>query len=548
VTCSNHRNNRTPLTHVTVCGWPAEWNFTPDFFRCSLHRIIVIAVIAVFCTYPLACGSAKDPSSSNSPQSFLSPTENPLVAEYFVSSPLGGQVRVEFGLDTSYNRQTAWYDFSPGENGISILVAGMKPSTPYHMRAEVRSDGNFWFDADHVFVTGPLPSTNFPSLVVTRPAESANSIENAGVELINLTEPVSNLMEAVVADRDGNFIWFYDVGADQANVPYPIRFLPNGHVLINIQSGATGTTALREIDLAGRIIRQLDASALQQTLQSLGYSVKALGFHHDFLPLINGHLIVLANSVQDFTDLAGYPGITHVTGDLLIELDANWNPVWFWSSFDHLDPNRHLMGLPDWTHSNAVGYTPDDGNLLLSVRNQSWILKIDYRDGAGSGDVLWRLGEAGDFTLTSADPNDWFYAQHFPSLISTDGSAMTMAIFDNGNLRILDDNGTTCGPAPAPACYSRATIFQIDQSARTATLVWQNRPGPYSFWGGSINQLLNTDVEFDMSAPFPQVPASRVLELTQTDSPKIVWQMDIQNGHAYRAYRIPSLYPSVSWK
>jgi hypothetical protein len=283
-------------------------------------------------------------------------------------------------------------------------------------------------------------------------------------------------------------------------------------------------------------------------LQSLGYSVNAFSFHHDFLPLTNGHMIVLANAIQDFTDLAGFPGITHVAGDLLIELDAQWNPIWFWSSFDHLDPNRHLMGLPDWTHSNAIVYTPDDGNLLLSVRNQSWILKIDYRDGAGSGDILWRLGEAGDFTLTSGKPSDWFYAQHFPSLVSTDGSVMAMAVFDNGNLRILDDNGTTCGLATAPACYSRATIFQIDQSARTATLLWQDRPGLYSLWGGSINQLQNTNIEFNMSAPFPQVPASRVLELTQADSPQTVWQMDIEKGHAYRAYRIPSLYPGVSWR
>ena len=546
VTRSYFRNNRTLLTNITVCGWSPGSNFKPDLLCYSLP---LSTVIAVFCTYLLACGSAKDPSSLNSPKSFLSPTENPLVAEYFVSSPLGGKVRVEFGVDTSYERQTAWYGVSPGQNGISILVAGMKPSTSYHMRAEIRSDGDgdSWFDADRVFVTGPLPSTAFPSLIVTRPADSLNVEEN-GVELINLTEPISNLMEAVVADRDGNPIWFYDVGADQGNIPYPIRLLPNGHILINLQSGATGATSLREIDLAGRIIRQLDASTLQQTLQALGYRVEALGFHHDFLPLTNGHVIVLASCLQDFTDLAGYPGITHVVGDLLIELDADWNPVWFWSSFDHLDLNRHLLGLPDWTHSNAVVYTPDDGNLLLSVRNQSWILKIDYRDGAGSGDVLWRLGDAGDFTLIDSNPSDWFYAQHFPSLISTDGSAMTVAIFDNGNLRILDANGTTCGPAPAPACYSRAAIFQIDQSTRTATLVWQNRPGSYSFWGGSINQLPNTNIEFAMSAPFPTVRASRLLEVTQTDSPQITWQMDIQNGYAYRAYRIPSLYPGVSWK
>jgi len=81
-----------------------------------------------------------------------------------------------------------------------------------------------------------------------------------------------------------------------------------------------------------------------------------------------------------------------------------------------------------------------------------------------------------------------------------------------------------------------------------ATVAWQDTPGPYSYWGGSINQLPNSNVEFDMSAPFPAVVGSRVLEVTQTDMPQTVWQMDIQKGHAYRAYRIPSLYPGVSWK
>jgi len=35
--------------------------------------------------------------------------------------------------------------------------------------------------------------------------------------------------------------------------------------------------------------------------------------------------------------------------------------------------------------SNAVIYSASDGNSLLSMRNQAWILKIDYGDGAGTG-------------------------------------------------------------------------------------------------------------------------------------------------------------------
>ena len=132
--------------------------------------------------------------------------------------------------------------------------------------------------------------------------------------------------------------------------------------------------------------------------------------------------------------MPGYPGVIKVLGDALIDIDLNGNVAWAWSGFDHgLDINRHLQGLPDWTHSNAIVYTAD-GNLLLSMRHQSWILKIDYENGTGSGDILWRLGEDGDFALAGGDPRDWFYAQHYPNLISTDGSKMILDIWDNGNL------------------------------------------------------------------------------------------------------------------
>jgi hypothetical protein len=123
-----------------------------------------------------------------------------------------------------------------------------------------------------------------------------------------------------------------------------------------------------------------------------------------------------------------------------------------------------------------------------------------------------------------------------------------MAVFDNGNLRVLDKNGTECGSPGGPACYSRAIVLQIDEGSKIASILWQYTPGPYSIWGGSINQLANGNVEFDMSAPFPELKSSRVLEVSQADTPQIVWQMDIQEGHAYRAYRMPSLYPGVSWK
>ena len=141
-----------------------------------------------------------------------------------------------------------------------------------------------------------------------------------------------------------------------------------------------------------------------------------------------------AKITKDYTDLPGYPGTTSVIGDALVDIDPNGNVVWGWSAFDYLDVNRHLQGLPDWTHSNAIVYTAD-GNLLLSMRHQSWILKIDYANGAGSGNLLWKLGEDGDFTILGVIPSQWFYGQHHPLILDASGFRqpwpfMTTEIFE----------------------------------------------------------------------------------------------------------------------
>jgi hypothetical protein len=424
------------------------------------------------------------------------------------------------------------------------------------MHANVQCSGNTFETSDETFTTGPLPSTPFPSLTVTRPDPSLSANETPGVELVNIFAPGFNVIQGFFTDRDANPIWYYDVGAAQGNAPYTMKLLPNGHMLFSITRSITAGTIIREVDLSGQTIREIDTATLGSKMQQAGFHFAPTGFHHDFLVLPNGHLIVLVNFFQSFTDLPGFPGSTNVLGDGLVDLDENWNPVWAWSAFDHLDVNRHPNGLPDWTHSNAIIYSPSDGNLLLSMRHQSWILKIDYNNGAGTGNVLWRLGYQGDFALSQGDdPSLWFYYQHYPSLISQNGPQTTLAVWDNGDNRVLDTNGDLCtNPAansPNP-CYSRGVVLSVDESTRVADLVWADSPGYWSIWGGSIQQLASGNIEFDLNAPaFPPAPnvASEVQEVTQTTPPQLIWKMDIAPVpvYAYRAYRVPSLYPGVSW-
>ena len=60
-----------------------------------------------------------------------------------------------------------------------------------------------------------------------------------------------------------------------------------------------------------------------------------------------------------------------------------------------------------------MSWSPADGNLIVSVRHQDWVIKIDYAHGHGDGHVIWRLGQGGDFAVISSDPSPWFSHQHY---------------------------------------------------------------------------------------------------------------------------------------
>lgn len=472
----------------------------------------------------------------------MSSTANPLVAQYIVrhSGP-GFTVWVEFGTDTTYGRKTSIVSQSlsvAGESAVNVLVAGMLPQTTYHMRAHADSSTGSWVDQDKTFTTGALPTLQpTPQFKITTGASTAAPAP--GIELLSLVAPTGNpnspnLFSGIATDLKGRIIWYCPQPAE------PLKLLPNGHFIYQVG------TDLQEVDLTCTVVRDVSLAQVNQSLQAHGYSFPPLNtFHHDMLVLPNGHWIALAQVTENVDGLTGYTGPTPVMGDLILDIDTTGNVAWVWSTFGHLDPNRHLQGLPDWTHSNALVYTAD-GNLLLSMRHQSWVIKIDYENGAGSGNILWKLGEDGDFTLLGGDPSQWFYGQHNPFIVGVDGGQTTMAVYDDGNLRI-DSSGVACGStSTAPSCYSRAAIFQVNEDTRVANLLWQNLPGFYSFWGGSIAKLSNGDVEYANSDPFSTL-SSEIIEVTY-DNPQIVWKMDITNAWTYRGNRIPSLYPGVTWQ
>src|SRR5438034_155394 len=105
----------------------------------------------------------------------ITPTPHPLVAKYTFLAPPRASVKIEFGPDTNYGRET-WAQRAPRHGGeVEILVAGMRSNTLYHMRAQVTlGDGLHFVDDDHTFITGDLPVSRLPNLVAqTTPGQNA---------------------------------------------------------------------------------------------------------------------------------------------------------------------------------------------------------------------------------------------------------------------------------------------------------------------------------------------------------------------------------------
>ncbi|MGB2663807.1 MAG: aryl-sulfate sulfotransferase [Candidatus Acidiferrum sp.] len=474
-------------------------------------------------------------------------TANVQVANYTIAPAAAGNVSVQFGTSTNYGL-TTWTQPVPNGGGpVNLFVAGMKISTLYHMRGVVQfADGSTFYDADQTFTTQAISVANLPVVSTTT---TPGATPQSGVELLDLAYGAPNVASVAVTDLAGNVLWSYNPGPvlPGSSGPGPIKLLPNGDFLINYSeltsNGMVLNSVLQEVDLTGKVAWQMTAAQLNQALASAscaGCNIAIVATHHDFVALPNGHLILLASTTQDI-------GGTTVTGDVIIDLDQNHNPVWLWNEFDHLDTNRRPYLFPDWTHTNAILYSPDDGNLVISIRHQNWLIKIDYANGTGTGNILWHLGYQGDFTLVGGtDPTDWFYAQHGPSFTTTNTSGQFgLAVFDNGDDRFFPSGQVLC-TGPSASCYSTVPLLNIDETAMTATLTFHMNAPTYSFFGGNNGVLPNGDIEFCESAE-PTGLAADVYEINPSANSHTVWHMNIKGQYAYRGQRIGSLYPGVQW-
>lgn len=348
------------------------------------------------------------------------------------------------------------------------------------------------------------------------------------------------------------------------------RLTPTGTLMALVYENPDSVA--EEIRPDGTILGQIDVNAANVQLVALG-AQEVIDFNHELIKLPNGYQAVIAH-VERLEPCATYPaqcpgrstGTIDVLGDEVLVLDTNWNIVWTWNAFDflpigraavlgeHCTPHNNNGGCQivlakianDWLHSNSLNYDPTDGNLVVSVRHQDWVIKIAYQDGVGDGHVVWTMGQDSDlgpgssFTMLNSHGLLWPWFSHthdveFADAGSGPGSTRIMTMFDNGNTRHLAIGGD-----------SRGMALVVDETDLTVDVYDASDMGYFSGALGSAQMLPNGNMWY--SAGHIKMPrfasgwATRMIEVTPQASGVGKLQFsELYNNKTYRTFRVPAL-------
>jgi hypothetical protein len=498
--------------------------------------------------------------------------------------------------------QTSWQTCYPPST-MTFEIAGMYPHTTYQMYAQTGAGGAIVNGPTVSFTTGPVPSgPPIPKYqVIQQPTSQADTTDSVLLHnVLNLTNGTA--YPGWATDLSGNVLWyFYNSNVGYGNTL--TRPLPGGNMLwiadgVAWNPSVTNQQYVRQIDFIGNIVRETNTGVIQQQLLALGAadaqpcntisspapvgSACLGGFNHDAIQTLpNGGMAVFASVEKIFApgtqgNSSGLP--VDVIGDFIVVLNSNWQVVWYFDAFQHdggppqLDITRRAVlgetcaasqtGCPpvlllgpgiaptaqDWLHANSLYYWPQDNDIVWSARNQDWVMKIDYNNGTGTADILWRMGPCGDFTFNNInnDPWPWFSHQHDAGIENNGAGPLTA--FDNGNTRISPPSGhgsSTGCMLGVGSGNSRGMALTINQSALQVTPVLSQDLGVFSTALGSAQLLSDGNYFFMPGVVLINVNSvkSYCLQILPTAGAVDGTQVyDLEGPESYRSWQVPNLY------
>jgi Arylsulfotransferase (ASST). len=359
-------------------------------------------------------------------------------------------------------------------------LLGLKPRTSYGVVIEAWKGGEHQVSLQHIAATGALPlaigQARLDLLDGNRPA--------SGYILAPMVTPTSSYL--VIFDNSGRLVWYRDFG----QVPLvEAKQQPNGNYTVFL--GATRgwdkvPGEFQEVDRTGAFVRTWRAPE--------GYYTDS---HEIQVRTENGETVayLFGYNFHSADGLSGYNPGDSIAAHLLFRVTAAGDAKIVhdaWQEFSTDEMLEPPLPSGDFDHPNALHFDAD-GNFIISYRVLGTVVKVDRN----TGHVIWRLGGLkSDFTFVG-DPEGGFSAQHDAQML------------DNGNI-LLFDNGWRHDPQ-----FSRAVEYRLDETAKTATLVWSysHEPPTFTQYTGSVQRLtdgttligfsgMNTAVQVDARGKF----------------------------------------------
>ncbi len=168
--------------------------------------------------------------------------------------------------------------------------------------------------------------------------------------------------------------------------------------------------------------------------------ISGTGFlqHHDVRPMPNGNVLCLVwdSRSQAEASAAGRQGLAGpMWSERIIEIRftgfGTYDVVWEWKLWDHLvqavDPSLPGYGVPaqlpgrfdvnrgnvtavgDWVHLNAIDYSPERDEIVVSSRNvnEVWVIDHSTTTAEAAGSAGGARGRGGDFLYRWGNPANY---------------------------------------------------------------------------------------------------------------------------------------------
>ncbi|MFX0086971.1 MAG: aryl-sulfate sulfotransferase [Candidatus Hodarchaeota archaeon] len=257
--------------------------------------------------------------------------------------------------------------------------------------------------------------------------------------------------------------------------------------------------------------------------------------HHEYEYNYSNHTLLTLDEIKHNMNGKEYQF------DKIVEYNISTRKIiWELDTSSFVDPDQWCphqdltqTGLPDITHCNTIFFDDEEDVFYLNARNLNTFYKISHK----TGEIIWGLGEYGNFTLYDrfgGQRNNLFYHAHAVEKVDDN----TFILFDNDYHN------------QSNSLNQRSQILEItiDETTMTANESW-SWTAPLQYYSGFVSdadRLPNGNrlgVFGTERHPYTDI-GPRLVEVN--DKGQIVWEMNFPHSEEFlfEIYRADRFYLS----